>query len=55
MFIIVRVSDNVIVGTANSAVNIQELSKQGRRVYEIDDSTFSPDMLGQTIAEYEII
>lgn len=55
MFIIVRVIDNVIVGSANSPLNIQELSKQGRRVYEIDDSAFSSDMLGQKIAEYEIL
>jgi hypothetical protein len=55
MFIIVRAIDNVIVGSANNPVNVMELSKQGRRVYEIDDDKFSSDMIGQKIAEYEIL
>ncbi len=38
MYILVRVTDNVIVGCANNPVNVQEASKQGRRVYEIDDA-----------------
>lgn len=55
MFILVRVKDNVIVGCANNPVNIKEASKQGRRVYEIDDSEFKPEMLGQRITEYKVI
>lgn len=55
MYIIVRVNDNVIVGTATNAVNIKELSKRGRRVYEIDNSEFNESMLGQKITEYEFI
>ncbi len=55
MYILVRVTDNVIVGCANNPVNVQEASKQGRRVYEIDDADFSPEMLGQQITEYQVI
>ncbi len=55
MYILVRVKDNVIVGCANNRVNVQEASRQGRKVYEIDDDKFSPDMLGQKISEFKII
>ena len=55
MFILVRVKDNVIVGCANNKVNVQEASKNGRRVYEIDDADFKPEMLGQRITEFKVI
>lgn len=55
MYILVRVSDNVIVGSANNPVNVQEASKQGRRVYEIDEHEFDADMIGQKITEFKII
>ena len=55
MFILVRVSDNVIVGSAANPVDVKEASKQGRRVYEIDDSDFTVDMIGQKITEYQVI
>lgn len=55
MYIIVRVRDNVIVGCAHNPINAQEASKQGRRIFEIDDADFSPDMLGQQITEYKVI
>lgn len=55
MFILVRVSDNTIVGCANNPVNVHEASKQGRKVYEIDDESFSPDMIGQQLAEYKVL
>lgn len=55
MYILVRVSDNVIVGCANNPINSKEASKQGRRVYEIDDEDFDTSMLGQQITEFNII
>lgn len=55
MYIIVRVHDNVIVGCASNPININEASKNGRRVYEIDDADFDPKMLGQQITEFSII
>ena len=55
MYILVRVSDNVIVGCAHNPVNQKEASKQGRRVYEIDDVDFDATMLGQQITEFKVI
>lgn len=55
MFILVRVSDNTIVGNANNPVNVHEASRQGRKVYEIDDEDFSPEMIGQKLSEYKVI
>lgn len=55
MYILVIAKTNVIVGAANNPVDIHEASKQGRRVYEIDDSDFKPEMLGQKISEYKVI
>lgn len=55
MYILVRVSDNVIVGSAHNPINVREASKQGRRVYEIDDEDFSPAIIGQKITEYMVI
>jgi len=55
MYILVRVSDNVIVGCANNAISAPEASRQGRRIYEIDDADFDSSMLGQQITEFKII
>lgn len=55
MYILVRIEDNVIVGSANNPINVREASRQGRRVYEIDDKDFEPSMLGKQIMEYQVI
>jgi hypothetical protein len=55
MYILVRVSDNVIVGSGHNAMNAIEASKQGRRIYEIDDADFDQSMLGQQITEFKVI
>ena len=55
MYILVRISDNVIVSCANNPINVKEASKQGRRVYEIDDEDFHQSMLGQQITEFKVI
>lgn len=55
MYILVRVEDNVIVGCANNPLSTDEASKNGRRVYEIDDEDFDPSMLGQSITELAVI
>lgn len=55
MYILVRVADNIIVGNANNPVNVHEASKQGRKVYEIDDEDFTPEMIGQRLSEYKVI
>lgn len=55
MYIIVRASDNVIVGSAHNPINVKDASVSGRRVYEIDDEDFNPKMIGQKITEYAVV
>jgi len=55
MFLLVRIVDNVIVGSANNPINVDEASKQGRRVYEIDDEDFEPEMIGKQITDFEVL
>lgn len=53
MYILVRATDNIIIGTATRPVDEESVSKNGCRVYEIDDSEFKPEMLGSKLTEYE--
>lgn len=55
MYIIVRATDNVIVGSANNPINVKDASASGRRVYEIDDEDFDPSMIGQKITEFSVV
>ena len=53
MFIIVRKSDNIIVGCANSPINLQQAEQNGNVIFEIDDSEFSPDLIGQKLESHD--
>lgn len=53
MYIIVRVTDNVIVGSAANRVDEEHASKSGYRVYEIDSSEFSYELIGSKLAGFE--
>lgn len=53
MFIIVRHSDNIIIGTATRPVNEAEASKNGYKVFEIDDKEFSVEMIGSKLESFE--
>lgn len=55
MYILVRVIDQVIVGSASNPVDQREAAKQGKHVFEIDDSDFDKVMLGQILLEYKVI
>ena len=55
MYIIVRIEDNLIVGSCHNKVSEIELSKRGRRLYEIDDADFNESIIGQTLTDYEVI
>lgn len=55
MFIFVRATDNVIVGCSVKAVNEEDMSRQGNKVYEVDDSQFSYTMIGQKIQAFETV
>lgn len=53
MFIFVRATDNVIVGCSVKAVNKDDMSRQGNKVYEVDDKDFDYKMIGQKLNEFE--
>jgi hypothetical protein len=53
MYIIVRHSDNVIIGSATRPVDELLASRNNYRVYEIDDTEFSIDMLGSKLAGFD--
>lgn len=55
MFIFVRATDNVIVGCSVKPVNKEDMSRQGNKVYEVDDSEFSYTMIGQKIQSFETV
>lgn len=53
MFIFVRASDNVIVGCSVKPVNTDDMSRQGNKVYEVDDKEFDYNMIGQKLQEFK--
>lgn len=55
MFIFVRAKDNVIVGCSVKPVNTEDMSRQGNKVYEVDDTEFTYTMIGQKLQDYETI
>lgn len=46
MYLLVRVKDNIIIGTATKAVDEKTASKHGYKIYEIADAEFKTNMLG---------
>ena len=53
MFIFVRATDNVIVGCSVKPVHIEDMSKQGNKVFEVADSDFDYAMIGQVLEEFD--
>lgn len=53
MYIIVRHSDNLIVGSATRRVDEKEASKNGYKVFEIDDKEFRVDMIGSKLESFD--
>jgi hypothetical protein len=53
MFLIVRQSDNVIIGSAIKPINIEDASKNGYIVCEMPDAEFTPDLIGSKIEDFE--
>ena len=54
MYLIVDAKTNRIVGSAAKPVDEQECSKNGQKVYEIDDAEYKHSMLGSTIENFQI-
>lgn len=55
MFLIVRKTDNVIIGSAIKSINLNDASAKGYEIYEIDDAEFNPEMLGSTLDYFEMV
>lgn len=53
MYIIVRHSDSIIMGSATRAVDERDLSKNGYVVYEIENDKFSYDMIGSKLESFD--
>ena len=53
MFIFVRAVDNVIVGCSVKTVNTEDMSRQGNKVYEVDDKDFDYKIIGQKLQAFE--
>lgn len=53
MYIIVRHSDNIIIGSATRPVDQRDASKNGYKVFEIENSKFSFDMIGSKLESFE--
>lgn len=53
MFIFVRATDNVIVGCSVKPVNKEDMSRQGNKVYEVDDTEFDYKMIGQKLQTFK--
>lgn len=53
MYILVRNSDNVIIGTATKLVDEKNAADKGYAVYEIKESEFRPSMLGSKLNGFE--
>lgn len=54
MYLIVDAKTNKIVGSAAKPVNEEQCSKNGQKVYEIDDKEYSHSMLGSKIEDFKI-
>jgi hypothetical protein len=52
MYLIVRESDNIIVGSAVNKPSELDLKSKNRLVYEISNSDFSVDMIGQKLIDF---
>jgi hypothetical protein len=55
MYIMVRQSDRVIMGSAINPISKEHASAQGYEVYEIDDAEFRVDMLGSVLNYFELV
>lgn len=53
MYLIVRQSDNKIIGSAVKEIDEVDASKKGYVIYEIEDDEFTIDMLGNHIEEFD--
>ncbi len=54
MYIIVRQEDNVVIASAINPVSIEDAASKGCVIYEINDSEFTPELLGSTLNHFDV-
>ena len=53
MYIIVRHSDNIIIGSATRPVDESEASRNGYKIFQIEDSEFKVEMIGSRLESFD--
>lgn len=53
MYIIVRHSDDIIIGSAVRPMDEVEASKRGYKVFEVDDADFDVSMIGSKLESFD--
>lgn len=53
MYIMVRKSDNMIVGSAVNPINKKTALERGYLVYEVSKSEYSDDLIGNILENFE--
>lgn len=53
MYIMVRESDNMIIGSAVNPINKKTAMERGYLVYELDNSEYSEDLIGNILENFE--
>ena len=53
MYIIVRHSDKIIVGSATRPVDESEASRNGYLIFEMEDSEFKVEMIGSKLESFD--
>ncbi len=55
MYLLVRIKDSVIIGTAKKALDEKSCAGNGYNIYEIDDTQFKNEMLGAKLESFQIV
>ena len=53
MYIMVRASDNMIIGSAVNPINKKTAMDRSYLVYELDNSEYSEDLIGNILENFE--
>jgi hypothetical protein len=55
MYILVDAKTRIIIGTAVRPISEEACSKNGQRIYEIDNKEFSYSMIGAKLEDFEVV
>jgi len=54
MYILVN-QQNIIIGSAHNKPDESISSANGHRIYEIENTEFSPNMIGEVLEDFDIV